>query len=346
MRPVLILATSLALLAGCAAPTKPEGEKPKDPTKVETGLTEVPGSQAYRIAPAIETNHLAVFPIVKITPDDPIQDEAVTLTEALNLGWIKVTEIGNGTVDTLLVTNLGDKPVLLLAGELLLGGKQDRVVAQDTLIPPKSQIKVPARCVEHGRWTDGKTDFKPTSSQVPMSVREAAVFGDQQGVWDNVEKYNAKAGYSGDVSSVRAGIEKSKATIDYEKSVQDFMSKLNDREDVVGIVVVFGGQIQSCELFGSNALFKNSAPSILNGALAEAQHSPGGQIVGADEAAAFLYGIVSGKRLNQGQVNGTSQVMMESEAQEGREIGGGAYAAAPAKDGSLNLYHGTYRNRR
>ena len=346
MRPIVLIAVVLAILAGCNAPVKPDPDKKPDPS-AETGLTEVPGSNAYRIAPAVERDQLAVFPIVKITPDDPVDQDTVTLTEALNLGWIKVTEIGEGTVDTLLVTNLGDKPVLLLAGELLIGGKQDRVVAQDTVIPPKSKVRVPARCVEHGRWTDGKTEFKPSSSNVPMSVREEAVYGSQQGVWDNVEKYNAKAGYSGELSTVSAGLEKSKTTFNYDSAVSELMAEMAKRENVVGAIIVIGDEVQTCELFGSNKLFTSSMPSILRGALAEAMHAtPSTNPVQAGEAAAFLYGVVSGKRLNQGRAIGANQVMFESDAQEGREIGGASYTAAPAADGSLKVYHGTYRNRK
>ena len=47
-----------------------------------------------------------------------------------------LTEREQTTVPELLVDNRGKVAVLLLAGEILVGGKQNRVLKEDLLLPP------------------------------------------------------------------------------------------------------------------------------------------------------------------------------------------------------------------
>ena len=44
--------------------------------------------------------------------------------------------------------------MFLLAGEVILGGKQDRIIGQNTIIAANTTQSVPVFCVEHGRWTE------------------------------------------------------------------------------------------------------------------------------------------------------------------------------------------------
>ena len=65
---------------------------------------------------------------------------------------------GSPAVDQLVVTNRGDRPVLLLAGELLEGGMQHRALTATTMLAPSRPTVLPVVCVEQGRWHgDGPT---------------------------------------------------------------------------------------------------------------------------------------------------------------------------------------------
>jgi hypothetical protein len=76
----------------------------------------------------------------------------VTLQEALAKGSVKVDE--TGSVNELTVENLGNDEVFVQAGDIVKGGRQDRVLSVDLLLPPHSgQVSVAAFCVEHGRWS-------------------------------------------------------------------------------------------------------------------------------------------------------------------------------------------------
>jgi len=77
----------------------------------------------------------------------------ITLDEGLKSGAVELRERGSGDVNSLEVENGSDKYLFLHVGDIIRGGKQDRTIATDVLIPPRSApIAVDAFCVEHGRW--------------------------------------------------------------------------------------------------------------------------------------------------------------------------------------------------
>lgn len=117
----------------------------------------------------------------------PVSDTAarstnayVTLDEALRARSVQIKEAqGGGDVNTLYVINRGKKPLYLMGGEVVLGGQQDRVVAQDRIIAPGTKkVPITVFCVEHGRWS-GRGEFDASAATVASaSIRLNAQEGD------------------------------------------------------------------------------------------------------------------------------------------------------------------------
>src|SRR2546422_3226681 len=77
----------------------------------------------------------------------------LTLDEALEQQALEVTEVdAGGRVPTLKVANKSGRMVFLMAGEELVGGKQNRVLNASMMVPAKGDLPVPVTCVERGRW--------------------------------------------------------------------------------------------------------------------------------------------------------------------------------------------------
>ena len=95
-----------------------------------------------------------------------------------------VQNYGGPSVNQLVLVNHGKRPLLLLAGELVSGGKQDRVIAKDRIVAPFSEpLPLNVFCVEHGRWSAG-SQFNEAKTIVHPSVREQAAVKQKQGdVW-------------------------------------------------------------------------------------------------------------------------------------------------------------------
>jgi hypothetical protein len=97
-------------------------------------------------------------------------------------------------VNTLVLVNNSSRPLLLLAGEIVTGGKQDRIIAKDRIVPAGADpIDLSVFCVEHGRWTESSAKFGATANNAAQSfmvqpaVRQRAMVDkDQQQVWNSV----------------------------------------------------------------------------------------------------------------------------------------------------------------
>ena len=180
------------------------------PGLVEGGVPD--GEGGYRVLRPIESGDLTLFPVVrggKGAGSDPF----LTLDEGLRSGEVEVTEAGKvrglvrsrsgaatpsvyrgDQVNTLVLVNHSQKPLLLLAGEIVTGGKQDRIVASDRIVPGDSDpIDLGVFCVEHGRWTESSEKFGVSAKAPAMSFmvqpevrQQAMVAKSQQQVWDSV----------------------------------------------------------------------------------------------------------------------------------------------------------------
>ena len=99
-----------------------------------------------------------------------------TLEEALLKSTIIVHE--TGSVSELQIENTGNEPVFIQFGDIVKGGRQDRVLTTSLLIPPNSgKVAIGAYCVEQGRWSkrgiEDATRFSASNAQI--FSREAKV---------------------------------------------------------------------------------------------------------------------------------------------------------------------------
>ncbi|HEY1940220.1 MAG TPA: DUF6569 family protein [Candidatus Angelobacter sp.] len=160
----------------------------------------------YKILPPISHGDLTIFPVVSSKNHDT--SNFITLDEGVRSGEVVVTEVGNlhsalqrrqpytpvhpyggAEVNRLVLVNNSKHPLILLAGEVVTGGKQDRVVGKDRIVPAESDpVDLSVFCVEHGRWTETSAKFDTHASvMLQPSVRMKAMADqDQQKVWDAV----------------------------------------------------------------------------------------------------------------------------------------------------------------
>src|SRR3989304_4179076 len=112
---------------------------------------------------------LPLVPLLNMGASDP---DWLTLDEAVSGKTLTVTEVSEGgSVPTLRVVNKGDRAVLLLDSEELVGAKQNRILNTSVLIAAGQTITIPVSCVEQGRWAYQSRAF--TSARPPLyaSVR-------------------------------------------------------------------------------------------------------------------------------------------------------------------------------
>jgi hypothetical protein len=236
-------------------------------------------TQAYRstlaemrlaVAAPIQQDRMTIVPVVSHREQTPTADYA-TLDEARKNGWVEITEGGSMEFNGVNVRNTGPKPLLLLAGDLVVGGHQDRVVAKDVVIQPGQSADIEVYCVEEGRSTGPSPVFEPSHVPVPHNVRRAALFArNQNQVWGSVNAFNGWAAAAPSTRTVNAGLKQAEVENYVQHHAQEITAQLVKIPNVVGYVVVVDGRPDVLEMFGNTALLKASAPRLLRGLSADA----------------------------------------------------------------------------
>jgi hypothetical protein len=275
----------------------------------------------YRVLAPIESGNLLLFPVVRAGGKSgaPGATPFLTLDEGIKTGEVEVTEAGKvrglirrrgsasttntapiyqdtprgDQVNTLVLVNNSKQPLLLLAGEIVTGGKQDRVIAKDRIVPAGGDpIDLSVFCIEHGRWTESSATFNGAakgyvgSFMVQPTIRQKAMVAkNQQQVWDSVHGTITQmevaaappvsAGNTSETVTVQAQSisPNTLATTSYAKVMQDRVvsEKVDEaaapvmksrdqvfaqlrQEHAVGVVVAVRGEIVWADIFADTEL--------------------------------------------------------------------------------------------
>lgn len=264
----------------------------------------------------VQYKNLLVYPLYEsIGNANP--SEYISLDEGLKAGTVKVTEKGAGApaplvrsrnvvtsrvqstrnlptqqyagggaeVNSLWITNNSGKKLILLAGEMVVGGQQDRILQKDGLVPPtKKAVNLDVFCVEHGRWTPTSSQFgaakAASAKSLPSiggiadpSVRGRAQASRDQGqVWAEVDRSLAKNKTTNGTQNYNANFHSPKVqgTVDqYTGGIQ----RQFPLHRAVGAVVVVNGEIVWMDRFANNSTFRKYWPKLIRSYSLEALSS-------------------------------------------------------------------------
>jgi hypothetical protein len=207
--------------------------------------------------------HLAVFP-VRSRGGEELRGRWLTLDQGLAQGTVIVSEKGgHGTVPMVVVTNRSrDDYVLILAGELLAGGKQTRIVRQDIILAPGQSTDLNVFCVEAHRW-EGAADFKSAKVLAPASLQQELRRGAEQSrIWAEVARNNAALGAENRTGSLEVAMN--------ADLVRGRLVEIRERllpqvpGDTIGIIIVDRDRAVGAEFLGRHALAMALLPKLLD----------------------------------------------------------------------------------
>jgi hypothetical protein len=196
--------------------------------------------------------HLAIYPVFRKVAFD-IEDY-LTLDEAQKAKVIVITERESGSVPVVVIRNIGSKPIYIMAGEIIIGGKQDRMVSHDVLILPGKIIEVSVRCVEHGRWHGKSHEFKSGGAVGIGSVRSALQFKAQQDVWNEVAKAVEK-NQAGSQSGTYGAMLSNEDIEERSKPFLYAMDKGLGEKEMVGFIMALNGEVVCVDIFTNPKFF-------------------------------------------------------------------------------------------
>ncbi len=208
----------------------------------------------------------------------------LTLSEALQQKKVRIHETGN--VNELAIENLSDhEEIFIQSGDIVRGGKQDRVLGVDLILEAGSgKVPIASFCVEQGRWRQrggeslalfSSSSNMAFSNDLRLAIKKDA---DQSEVWRNVRDLQARL-----ASNLEAEVASPASKSSLELTLENDAVKKTTRQytvalagapekdpDVVGIVVAVNGEIYSADIYSSRALFHKLWPKLLESAAVEA----------------------------------------------------------------------------
>jgi len=241
--------------------------------------------------PQVAADFLAVFPL---TVAESNGRGYLTFSEAIQQGLVSVPETGQ--VSEIVVVVKGEKPVLIVEGEVIVGGWQNRTVNISLLLQPGKEHRIPVSCVERGRWHPRHSPFRPEpffepapAKSAPSSAFEPAPFvahaqlrlqktastlrtyrtwarpvADQQEVWAEVERKLLCASVESPTSDATAFYEH------HHASVGELLQAFEPIPNQVGAIVALGHRLVGMDAFDHPETWQVLHRKILAGYAADA----------------------------------------------------------------------------
>jgi hypothetical protein len=289
---ILLLAACSAgvLSTSCTSSKAPAPPPSGEAGPVKTGApgTGPSGVGGYRLCGPYVHKNLAIF---LICGEDRIKGKQfLPLREAIEQKKVIVHETGN--VNELAIENISEEEIYIQSGDIVKGGRQDRVLAYDFILPAKSgKMPISAFCVEQGRWNRrGKEASAHFASACDLAATKdlkiaakhlstVAGRGEAQGyVWKEVAKAQEKLGKSvGESVQAEESESSLQLTLEADKvrgSVKEYMEKLSriieGKPDVIGFAFAVNGELNSADIYASGVLFRKLWPRLLKASAVEA----------------------------------------------------------------------------
>ena len=248
----------------------------------------------YGISGPFVHKNLAVYMILGPSRDGPVP---LTLQEALAQSAVKLHETGN--VYQLKIENLGDREVFLQAGDLVKGGKQDRVLSVSLLLPPRSgPMAVSAFCVEQRRWAarDAESAARFSSADFALPSRRAKLAinathlsagapstnlfasNSQRELWrivasmqrDLSKSLSAPVASARSPSSLQLALENGTLDAAAAPYVDALKPAGTGNAEIIGFAFAINGKLNSAEVYPSHGLFTKLWPKLLKASTTEA----------------------------------------------------------------------------
>ena len=244
---------------------------------------------SLHVGHGVECGSITVFPVWT-------DGSAVPAVDWTGKGLV-IDEVEGGSVPQLGVTNTTDQPQLILEGDILAGGRQDRMAGETVLVMPGESIIIPVNCVEAGRWNSGR-GHRSTGLKTSYSVREArrrAIKEDrgdgQRDVWNRIsrieEGLNEFSGTSNFTERTTVRQEKLRA-LKSMSSAEEFSNAMSNADDETrqspalltplegqrGVIIGIGGEIVAAEVFASADAFAERWEGIAIAAGIDGQFAP------------------------------------------------------------------------
>ena len=222
----------------------------------------------------------------------------VTLDEALGPRWIEIAEsTESGLVSQIKIINHSEHMIFLMAGEHLVGCKQNRVLNSSIMVPRKAEMPLPVTCVERGRWGYSSRAFSSAGTSSYYGLRammsghahkgyqsSGMPISDQGKVWGEVSRKIHAMG-SASRSDAMQDVYRN-----YEAKLKELEEKLPAPMDCNAAVFAVAGVVVGADFFDKKETLQKLWPKLIRSCSLDAleQSSPNATSTSADDISTWL----------------------------------------------------------
>lgn len=212
---------------------------------------------------SISYKNMTIYPIIS---KSQLKDHLLLLDDSIENKTIEITEKGPGQVNSLeLQKNDSKYPLFIMAGEIIKGAKQDRIISNDLILgKDEKKYTISVYCVEQGRWVN-KTDRFESSQLIGANALRSAVVQKkaQTEVWKEVAKKNDTLQAGSATANYRASYESKVYQENSSGYLDHFLSLPGKNPNYIGVIVKINNKISNVDLFGNHNTFDSLWPKTL-----------------------------------------------------------------------------------
>jgi hypothetical protein len=195
--------------------------------------------------------------------------DVVPLNQAISQGLVTVTERGTTSfenVHLLRFNTHSDKSVYISGGEIIAGGRQDRMVIRDTILRPSTKDQyVPVMCVEEGRWSEKEKKFAYGSFANGHLRKVLDSTPNQVLIWREIDKQLQAGAFKNNTQAYLSRTQDKKYMGAADEYFRYFYDKFRHADStIVGFVAMSGDKVIGSDVFATRDIFYHQLEPLLH----------------------------------------------------------------------------------
>lgn len=211
-----------------------------------------------KIGEPIFLRNLLIFPL---TDGHERSDGVAGIDDLISHRRCRIVEVDPPQIESIRIDNLSERHLLMLDGEEITGAMQNRIAAASCLVEANTSQRIPAFCVEEGRWQASKKnlDFFSGNSLSYPGLRAiicgkrpsgAETKNRQRAVWQEITRKLLNTRVSSQTSSMHDIYEK------LDDEVNRYLEDARGLEGAQGLMAAASDRFLALDLFGTTTLFE------------------------------------------------------------------------------------------
>ncbi len=205
--------------------------------------------------------------IIALESREPNREpDYLTFEQAHAADGIQIEEAAVQTVPTVDAAT-GPMPVLLLGGDTIIGGAQNRIINITILLKAAAKTAIPVSCLELGRWNDGRqfASSRPVDHAMRSMVAEQVTRGrsfaaDQGAIWQEIGERQARAAHRSPTQAIHDVYSAE------EPSLEEWVAAFPMPAGARGIALGIHDRLVGLDLFDSTETLERQWPRLIGSA--------------------------------------------------------------------------------